>query len=154
MKKLFLAVILLSMTLPSWASSPAIYEKQIKGELASNYDKINAALEANGFYVIFEPNVGKNLEGMASDLGKDYNRNQLEGIRSMVFCNARYANRLSNVDPASLALCPLHLTLIQKNGVTTVLFVKPSVVTQGSPAQSVAKEIEITVIKLITETAK
>ena len=154
MKKIWLAVALLCVTLPAWAGSPAIYEKQIKGDLDKNYDKLYKSLEASGFYVIFEPDVGKNLDGLAKEIGKEYNLNKLEGIRSMIFCNARYANRLSNLDPAALALCPLHVTLIQKADMTTVLFIKPSAVVQNGPAAPFALEIEASVEKSIDAAAQ
>lgn len=154
MKKIILATTLLLTTLPVWAGSPGIYEKTIPGELETTYNSIHNNLENNGFYVIFDPDIGKNLDGMATKFGKEYNLNKLEAIRSMVFCNAAFANRLSNVDPAALALCPLHITLIQKAGQTTVLFVKPSMVVQGSPAQAVAREIETEVVKSIEAVSK
>lgn len=154
MKKIWLAVALLCATLPAWAGSPAIYEKQIKGDLDKNYDKVNKSLEDSGFFVIFEPNIGKNLDGRAKEIGKEYNLNKLEGIRSMIFCNARYANRLSNLDPSALALCPLHVTLIQKAGITTVLFVKPGAVVQNGPAAPLALEIEASVEKSIEAAAQ
>ncbi|MGD8407908.1 MAG: DUF302 domain-containing protein, partial [Thiohalophilus sp.] len=78
-----------------------------------------------------------------------YNRNKLEEIRSMVFCNAWYANQISNADPELLALCPLHLTLIHKKGMTTILFVRPSQVAADSPAKKVATELENDVINTI-----
>ncbi|HUW29370.1 MAG TPA: DUF302 domain-containing protein [Sulfuriferula sp.] len=154
MKKIILAAAMLLTALPSWAGSPDIYEKTIPGDLEATYNSIHNNLENNGFYVIFEPDIGKNLDGMATKFGKDYNLNKLEAIRSMVFCNAGFANRLSNLDPAALALCPLHITLIQKAGQTTVLFVKPSMVAQGSPAQAIASEIETEVIKSIEAASK
>ena len=154
MKKIILAAAMLLTALPGWAGSPDIYEKTIPGDLETTYNSIHNNLENNGFYVIFEPDIGKNLDGMATKFGKDYNLNKLEAIRSMVFCNAGFANRLSNLDPAALALCPLHITLIQKAGQTTVLFVKPSMVTQGSPAQAVASEIETEVVKSIEAASK
>jgi uncharacterized protein (DUF302 family) len=154
MKKSLLAALLLCIALPVWAGSPAIYEKQIKGDLDKNYDKLNKSLEDSGFFVIFEPNIGKNLDGMAKEMGKEYNLNKLDGIRSMIFCNARYANRLSNLDPSALALCPLHVTLIQKAGITTVLFVKPSAVVQSGSAAPLALEIEATVEKSIEAAAQ
>ncbi len=154
MKKIWLLAALMCVALPSWAANPAIYEKQIKGDFDKNYDRLYKSLEDSGFYVVFEPNIGKNLDGMAKDIGKEYNLNKLDGIRSMVFCNARYANRLSNLDPSALALCPLHVTLIQKAGVTTVLFVKPSAVVQSGLAAPLVLEIEASVEKSIEAAAQ
>ena len=48
-----------------------------------------------------------------------------------------------------LGLCPLHLTLTQKAGRVTVLFVHPGLVAQGSQAEAPAKELEEKVIKAI-----
>jgi hypothetical protein len=99
-------------------------------------------LEAKRFYVVFEPDIQNNLSRFAERWGEDYNRNQLEGIRAMVFCNGWYANSVGNADPDMLALCPLHLTLVQRQGATRILFVRPSVVAAGTAAEAVAREIE------------
>ena len=99
--------------------------------------------------MIFEPNIGKNLASYKERWGKDYNKNQLEAIRSMVFCNAWYANQMSNADPQMLALCPLHISLVYKEGITRILFVRPSLVATGSPAEKIALELEQDVIRTI-----
>ena len=99
--------------------------------------------------MVFEANLGKNLSHFAQRWGKDYNKNKLDEIRSMVFCNAWYANRVSNADPSMLALCPLHITLTHKQGVTEMLFIRPSQVAKNSPAKKIATELENDVIKTI-----
>ena len=81
--------------------------------------------------------------------GDDYNRNLLEGITSLVFCSGWYVNQVSNLDPQLLGLCPLHVTLTHKAGVTTVLFNRPTAIAQGSPAVKVLKEAEDEVIQAI-----
>ena len=48
-----------------------------------------------------------------------------------------------------LALCPLHLTIIESSGKAHILFVKPSFIGQDSPALPVLREIEETVIEAI-----
>ena len=93
--------------------------------------------------------MGKSLARNAERWGEDYNRNQLEGIRSMVFCNPWYTNQVSNADPRMLALCPLSITIIHKQGVTTILFERPSVVAEGSPAEELWWEVENDVINAI-----
>lgn len=80
---------------------------------------------------------------------KDFNLNQLEGIKSMVFRNGPLAVKISNADPAMLALCPLHLTFTQKAGRVSVLFVRPGVIAQGGKAEAPAKELEEKVTKAI-----
>lgn len=130
-------------------SNANVYVKPIKKPLTEVYKKVFTALENGGYFVVFEPNIGKNLEHFAQRWGDDYNRNKLEAIRSMVFSNAWYDNQISNADPEMLALSPLHITLTHKKGVTTILFVRPSVVAADSPARKVVTELEQDVIKTI-----
>jgi uncharacterized protein (DUF302 family) len=130
---------------------PRIWIKRVKGEFSANYKKVFTALENNGYYVILEPNIGKNLSNFAQRWGDNYNRSGLEAMRSMVFCNGWYANEISNVDPDMVALCPLHITLTHKKGVTSILFVRPSQVAVLSPAYKVASELEQDVIRAIEQ---
>ncbi len=123
----------------------------INKDLDSAYKVVYESLENNRFFVVFEPDIQANLSNFAERWGEDYNRNKLEGIRAMVFCNGWYANAVSNADPEMLALCPLHITLIQKDGATRVLFVRPTAVAQGSKALSVAKQLEASVAKALDE---
>jgi len=149
MIKGFAGVVLILLSTASWAGSPMIYEKQVKGPLEKTYKQIFNALENNGYYVVFEANISKNLSHFKKRWGKDYNKNKLEAIRSMVFCNGWYANQMSNADPQMLALCPLHISLVHKEGVTRILFIRPSLVATGSPAEKVALELEQDVIRTI-----
>ncbi|OGU23851.1 MAG: hypothetical protein A2580_17705 [Hydrogenophilales bacterium RIFOXYD1_FULL_62_11] len=149
MRLLIALLALLGFTLPAAAGSPAIYERSARLPADATYAQLYEALESNGFFVIFEPNMGKSLAGMADALGADYNRNQLSTMRSLVFCKPRATNEIANADPALLALCPLHITLTHKTGVSTVYFVRPSVVAAGSPGEAQAKKLEADIVKLI-----
>ena len=136
------------------AAAPAedegmLYVKKRRKPLSVVYKSVFTALEHNGYFVLIEPNIGKNLANFAQRWGNDYNKNKLEEIRSMVFCNAWYANKVGNADPHMLALCPLHITLIEKGTLTTIVFVRPSKVAADSPAKSVAEELEKEVIRII-----
>ena len=132
------------------AESPAVYEKSFDQNLDTAYKRVYKALEGNGFKVVYEIDMLENLTKFAAkNAVKDFNVNQLEGIKSMVFCNGPLAVKISNADPAMLGLCPLHLTLTQKAGRVSVLFVRPGVVAQGSKAEAPAKELEEKVIKAI-----
>jgi len=148
MKHLFLALTLLVAT-ATHAGSPAVYEKSVKQPLNAVYDRVNTAFEDGGFRVVYEVDIGDNLSKIAKKMGAEYNQSQLEGIKSMVFCNGFAANKVANADPSLLALCPLHVTLIHKAGMTSVLFVRPSAVAQGSPGLEAAQDMENKVIKLI-----
>lgn len=126
-----------------------VYVKKRRKPLSVLYKRVFTALEHNGYFVLVEPNIGKNLSHFAQRWGTDYNKNKLEEIRSMVFCNAWFANKVANADPHMLALCPLHITLIQKGKLTTIVFVRPGKVAVNSPAKAVAEEIEKDVIRII-----
>lgn len=131
---------------------PLIYEKIVSAEMEQTYKQVFTALETNGYYVIFEPNIGKNLSLFATRWGDDYNKNKIDSIRSMVFCNGWYANKISNIDPKLLSLCPMHITLYSKDKKTHILFVLPGKIAIGSEAKKVAQELEDDVIRTI-ETA-
>ena len=134
----------------AFAESPAVYEKSFDQNLETAYKGVFKALESNGFKVVYEIDMLENLTKFsAKNAVKDFNLNQLEGIKSMVFCNGPLAVKVSNADPAMLALCPLHLTLTQKLGRVTVLFARPGFIAKGSKAEAPAKELEEKVIKAI-----
>ncbi len=149
MKSMFI-ILLALISANALAESPAVYEKSFDQNMGTAYQRVTKALESNGFKVVFEFDMLENLTKFAAkNKVKDFNLNQLEGIKSMVFCNGPLAVKISNADPAMLGLCPLHLTLTQKAGRVTVLFVRPGVVAQGSQAEAAAKELEEKVIKTI-----
>jgi hypothetical protein len=145
-----LAVLLVLIGAPAWASD-AIFQRTYDAPMAQTYRHVYEQLEANRFFVVFEPNIGSNLAGFSERWGKDYNRSGLTGIRSMVFCNAWYANAVGNADPAMLALCPMHVTLTEKDNRTTVLFTRPSIIAAGSAAVSIATEIEQVIIRALEQ---
>ena len=148
MKRLFLVLALLAVN-TAYAGSPDVYEKAVNLPLDTAYQQVSKSLEAHGFKIVHEVNIGENLSKLADKLGSNYNKSQLQGIKSIIFCNGKYANQISNLDPAMLALCPLHVTLIHKGDITTVLFVRPGQVAKDSPAAKPALELEQAVVKTI-----
>ncbi len=50
-----------------------------------------------------------------------------------------------------LAMCTLHMTLIQQTGSTRVLFIRPTVVAADSKALAIAKELEQDISKPMDE---
>ncbi len=126
-----------------------VYRQQVNKPLSEVYDKVYKSLEDALFFVVFEPNIGANLARFSEKWGDDYNQNNLSAIRSMVFCYAWYANKVSNLDPDMLGFCPLHLSLIESDGNTIVLFNRPGVMAQNSPAKELLMKIETEVIEAI-----
>jgi len=134
---------------PVYAGGDNVRVWSVDKTLTAVYKVVYQHLESNNFFVVFEPDIQDNLSHFAERWGEDYNRNKLEGIRAMVFCNGWYANQVSNADPDMLAMCPLHITLVQQLGQTRILFVRPSVVAAGSKAQRIARELEDDVFKAV-----
>lgn len=134
-------------------AADSIYVAEKKADFEQTYKNVYTALENNRFFVVFEPDIGSNISGF-SKKWKDYNLNKLSRIKSMVFCNGWYANQVSNADPDMLAMCPLHLTMTHKDGVTKVLFVRPDYIARGTRAEKLAKDLTVDVIKAIEEGIK
>ena len=131
-----------------------VYRQQVNKPLADVYDNVYKSLEDARFFVVFEPNIGANLTRFSEKWGDDYNRNNLTAIRSMVFCNGWYANKVSNLDPDMLGFCPLHLSLIERDGKTVVLFNRPSAIAKNSPAAELLLSIETEVIEAVKKGLK
>jgi len=148
MKRIVLLFVCVWLT-PVHAGGDNVQAWTVDKTLTAVYKVVYQHLESNNFFVVFEPDIQDNLSHFAERWGEDYNRNKLEGIRAMVFCNGWYANQVSNADPDMLAMCPLHITLVQQLGQTRILFVRPSVVAAGSKAQRIARELEEDVFKAI-----
>ncbi len=132
-----------------FADNNGVYIQRVDKPVSIVYDKIYKSLEEARFFVVFEPNIGANIERFSKKWGDEYNQNNLTSIRSMVFCNGWYVNKVSNLDPTMLGFCPLHLSLIEQDGNTTVLFNRPGAIAQNSPAEALLLEIEAEVIKAI-----
>jgi len=131
--------------------NPVVYSQQVDKPVAQIYDKLYKSLEDARFFVVFEPNIGKNLARFSDKWGDEYNQNNIAEIRSMIFCNGWYANKVSNLDPDMLGFCPLHLSLVEREGKTTVLFNRPSIMAQNSPAKALLEKIESEVIAAIQQ---
>lgn len=141
-----LMVAALALLLGACASAPPIFTRSIQAAPDLVYDAVYHSLEQDRFWVIAEPNIGKTLSRNAERWGEDYNRNNLDTIRSMVFCNPWYANQLGNQSPALLALCPFNVTLLSSGGDTTIAFERPTAVATSGPAAELIRELEADVI--------
>lgn len=145
----FVTVLLLVLNAVSLWANPAIYKKEVKAGFAETHKKVYAALEKHKFYVIFEAHISDNLSRFKNKFGAEFNKNKLDTIRSLVVCNIDYVNRVSNLDPDFLGLCPLRVVLVEKKPLTRILFIKPSGIAKDSPARAVILEVESAIIKAI-----
>lgn len=137
-----------------YAQDDAVFKITINKPLDKVYASVYESLEEARFFVVFEPDIGGNLARFSERWGEEYNKNNLTALRSMVFCNAWYANKVSNIDPDLLGLCPLHISLYENLGITTILFNRPSAISKNSPGHILVKEIEAEVIEAIKKGAR
>ena len=151
MKKLlcFPFLVLLLVRPAVWAETSTVFEVTVNKPMSHVYPNMLSSIDESQFYLFLELNIGKNLSNFSEKWGDDYNQSGLSAIRSIVFCNGWYANQVSNKDPKMLGLCPLHITLIEKDGKTTALFNRPTVTSKSSPAHEIVVNIEQEVIKMI-----
>lgn len=96
----------------------AIHSVQIEGDFDTAKDLLRRELDAKGFFVVKDLNIGRNLAHFANKWGDNYNRNNFSRIHSLIICSAWYANETLNVSPPHMSLCPLSLALLHKDGVT------------------------------------
>ena len=139
-KKILLTLAILYST--SLFADSAIYKVSVKEDFRSALHSIKKTLENQNFFVISKADISGTLARMKGKLGKDYNKRGYEKAQSIIFCNPFYANNVMNADPDMMALCPLKIMLMTKKGKTTALFVLPSKLAKGSPAQSILIQVE------------
>jgi hypothetical protein len=124
------------------AELPGVRHWTLEQDLETSYKSVYKSLENNDMFVIFEADIGRTLAGFSNRWGDNYNRNHLQGIRSMMFCNAWYVNEVSNIDPELLAFCPMHITLFRQDNLTHIIFTRPTHVGQRSAAAGLLEGLE------------
>ena len=142
-------IISFSLLVHAGEESDSIYSINVNKPGEEVYPSVYKSLEESRFYVIFEANIGKNLARNAKRWGDEYNKNKFEFVKSMVICNPYYTNQVLNLDPDMMALCPLTVTVMSKEGNSVVLFNKLTPAAKGSAAEDILWEVENTVITAI-----
>jgi uncharacterized protein (DUF302 family) len=140
--RLALLALMAVLAAPALASPPAVYKKTVAMDIDTAQARVYEALEDQRFYVVFEADMGARMARFAQRWGEDYNRQGLSGVRSLVFCHIWWTNQIASADPDMLALCPLHLSLYEKDGKTSLVMPRPSVMARGSGAEAQAAELE------------
>jgi uncharacterized protein (DUF302 family) len=148
-KKLVLSLFALLLSAGAWAAPPSVYVKQTDLPMDAAYDRVYKALETNKFWVVFEADLAARMASFKDRWGDNYNRQGLSAAKSMVFCNIWWTNSIASADPDMLSLCPLHLSLYEKDGKTSVTMLRPSAVAKGSGAEQEAAELEEELIGVI-----
>lgn len=142
MNKLMLVLIGALFAVSAHASTATVFEQSAKMPLDQAVKQVKHSLKAHHFKVVAEIPISKKLAKHAKAWGKEYNQNHLQGIYGIVFCNGKIANAVSDKDPAMMGACPLHLTIVEKNGMATVLFDRPTAIGKQSAAEPVLQKME------------
>lgn len=156
MKRLFALILLVHASVV--AAESGFWTATSKAPMDAVYDAVYKGLEADNFYVVFEADMGSRMGNFQERWGDNYNRNGLGAIKSMVFCNIWWTNQVANAHPDLLGLCPLSVSLYERDGVTTVVLPRPSVLAADSPAgepgREVAAELEQELTTIVTKALK
>ncbi len=146
MKKILLMCVL---SLSLWANSvyTVTYDKSI--------DEVESAILANfkksKLVVVWKLDILEEFKkkGLDKKFGKNFNKAGLSGVRTIVACNGKFGNNIINADSTMMAYCPVRITLTEKDGKTTVLFVRPSTGPKESKAYPILVKLEKKVIGAI-----
>jgi len=147
--KHWLAALLLLVPVLPLAGAAGVNILTTKAPADQVYDRVYQALEGAKFWVVFEADMGSRMDQLATEWGSDANKNKLTFVKSMVFCNLSWTNQLANADPELLGLCPLHLTIYARDGQTTIVWPRLSVMADGSAGEGAAQALEQEVSAII-----
>ena len=142
MQKPLSALILALLCTTLLTASSAIYKVTAPQPFAASMHALKTSLETQHLFIIAKADISGTLARMKGKLGKDYNKRGYDKVNSIVFCNPFYANDILNSDPDMMALCPLKIMLLEKNGKTTALFVPPTALSGKSPARKILSAVE------------
>ena len=147
MKKLLLTLLL--MLTPLMADG--VYKLTLSEKSTTVYTKLLKSLDENHLIVVSEIDIlGKfKKAGLPKKFGKEFNTNNLTAIKAVIACNGYFGNYIANADANMMGLCPVRITLVEKNGKTTILFVKPTSVSGKSKANAMIAKLEAKVISAI-----
>lgn len=148
MRSILLSFLLLVAACPA-SSAGAVYTRDINGDFERIYREVYTGLEQAGFHVVYEAFISDALAKHAGEWGDDYNRNHYEVVRSIVICSPSYANKILNLDPRMLAVCPINVTVLYKQGVATLLFERLASIDEASPAEGVLSEVDDSILGVL-----
>jgi uncharacterized protein (DUF302 family) len=139
MKKI-LIMCLLSLSL--WAAETNVYKVSYTAPVDKVLKNMLAQFEKEMLVVVWQLDILEEFrkKGLDKKFGAEFNKAGLSEVRTLVACNGKFGNDIINADSDMMAYCPVRITLTEKDGVTTVLYVRPSSAPKDSKAyQSLVK---------------
>ena len=151
MKKILLACIL---TVSMWAADTNVYSVTYNSSIDTVEQNLLTHFKSVKLVVPWKLDILEEFKkkGLDKKFGAKFNTNKLTSVRTIVACNGKFGNMIMNTDPTMMAYCPIRITLTEKDGKTTVLFVRPSSAPRDSKAYKILVKLEKKVIGAI-ETA-
>ena len=149
MKKILLACIL---AVSMWAAPETnVYSVSYKASMDTVENNILKHFESVKLVVPWKLDILEEFKhkGLDKKFGAEFNKNNLTSVRTIVACNGKFGNMIMNTDPAMMAYCPIRITLIEKDGITQVLYVRPSSAPRSSKAYKILVKLEEKVIGAI-----
>ena len=115
------------------------------------YTKLLASFDNSHLIIVSEINILEKFKeaGLPKKFGKNFNTNQLTGIKAVIACNGWFGNEVANADPLMMGFCPIRVTVVEEDGKTSVLFVRSSVAPKDSKAYAILEKLEAKVIGAI-----
>lgn len=140
---------MICFSLSLWANS--VYTKTFDASMDEVYTKLLASFKKSKLIVVSEIDIMAKFKeaGLPKKFGENFNTNKLDGIKAVIACNGWFGNEVANSDPEMMAFCPIRVTLVEKEGKTSVMYVRASVAPQDSKAYGVLQKLEAKVISAI-----
>ena len=147
MKKILVTILILGVSL----FADTVYSKTYDQSTKDLYPKLLKAFDNAHLIVVSEIDILAKFKkaGLPKKFGKNFNTNDLTAIKAIIACNGFFGNEIANSDPKMMAFCPVRVTLIEKDGKTTIMYVKPQVSSNESKASAILEKLSSKVIKTI-----
>ncbi len=150
MRKILLACLL---SVSVWAAESNVYKVTYKVPVDKVINNILTKFKAEGLVVVWQLDILEEFrqKGLDKKFGENFNKAGLSAVKTMIVCNGKFGNDIINADSDMMAYCPVRITLTEKDGVTTVLYVRPSSAPRDSKAYPSLMQLEKKVTKSIEE---
>lgn len=145
MKKLLL---LLALSATLFAQN--VYVKKFDMPMGVVEKNLENAFSSHNLIIISQIDILEKFKaaGLEKKFGKDFNTNQLSGIKAIIVCNGGFGNAVANADPEMMGFCPVRVTITEKDGKTSVTYVKSSA-PESSKAYGILQKLDEAVIASI-----
>ncbi|MBE0513368.1 DUF302 domain-containing protein [Sulfurimonas sp.] len=150
MRKILLACLL---TVSVWAAESNVYKVSYKAPVDKVLENMLAKFKQEMLVVVWQLDILEEFKqkGLDKKFGAEFNKAGLTAVRTLVACNGKFGNDIINQDSDMMAYCPIRITLTEKDGVTTVLYVRPSSAPRDSKAYQSLVKLEKKVTKAIED---